>query len=518
MFTKPWIWLTVLIGLLGVLCATFMHIASPVPFAYDESDYMYAGTQGAWANYIDRGSMSLVEFIAKGRELSRDTSRRVSMSAYVRSTGDLSFYRHYHGPLYAYWIALWKALGTHSEAVYRGSGMILHALGALAIFWLFLKAFPELPAAGAFVAAVLFAVNRSAIVTGTLITQHIVFEVLAFVSLLTMAVYCRTHLARWWYATAVLLALAFAAVEISCVLIAAVVLALLVNRLLNPEWRSHIKETLMLMGKGTLWFLGTLVLVWPKGLLELNVVKGYLYLAYIAIYRKTFSPIGPQELWEFKVKTYPFEFVLALLTLLLVIVFWRKLRVRAAVLPVLIYAVMFLGVTMVVTVTYVYYHGSLLAALAILTGVAFGELWNRTGPVIRTAALAVILLSAGMELRGCYQDLAVAYDKPSFAREVLTYLDHNPTNGRLFVSYVLVPPLHYYRPETVTVGYDQDWTAQRLADESMAGAPSKILCVGSIREAVTGLLPPSVVMGGSDVAGHTDETGEPVYTLTVQPK
>lgn len=91
---------------MSVVVIAFWRTASPRPFFYDEADYMYAGTRGFLDNYLDRPSLSLPEFIRKGRELARDRSERANMSQYVRASGDITFYRHYHGPMYAYWIAL----------------------------------------------------------------------------------------------------------------------------------------------------------------------------------------------------------------------------------------------------------------------------------------------------------------------------------------------------------------------------------------------------------------------------
>jgi hypothetical protein len=513
MLHQPVLWVAVFAAALTAVCALFMGVTSPAPFGYDEADYMFAGTQGVWANYTDRGAMPLAEFVGKGRELSRDPTRRAGMSQYVRSSGDLSFYRHYHGPLYAYWIGLCQALGVRTEAAYRASGMILHGLGALAILWFFPRAFPELPGAAAFLAAAMYALNRTAIVTGTFITQHIVFEVLAFLSLFAMAIFCRTRDVRWWYCTAALVAGAFAAVEISSVLMIAVALSLVLNL-----WADRRTEIFPLLGKGALWFLGTLVAIWPRGVLTLNALKGYLYLAYMTLYRKTFNPIGPGELWGFKIKTYPLEFALPLVALVALLLFWRRISVRTAALPFLIYACMFLGVTMVVTIPYVYYHGSLLASLAILTGIGFGELWRRTGVAAGTAALVVILGTLVLQANSYYKEAAQARRAPSFSREILRYLDRASGGGPVYISFLLVPALHYYHPEVATVGYDQDWSIQRLAAESMAAAPARVICEEKLCRQLAALWPVRAASDFPEPVGHMDRTGEAVYAISLNPR
>src|SRR5688572_572631 len=112
---------------LAVVCLLFARTTSRAPFGYDEADYMYAGTQGFWANYSDRNSLSLTTFVQKGLELARDDTQRFVMSQYVRASDDIAFYRHYHGPIYAYWIGFWHALGVRQEATFRASGLLLHA-------------------------------------------------------------------------------------------------------------------------------------------------------------------------------------------------------------------------------------------------------------------------------------------------------------------------------------------------------------------------------------------------------
>src|ERR1044071_883978 len=141
----------ILVVALGVIVFRFAAVTSAAPFAYDEADYMYAGTRGFLADYLARPSQSLVEFVRMGMDLARDKTRRGGISEYIRNTGDITFYRHFHGPMYAYWIAAGHAFGIDSEQVYRASGLAIHAVAAVAIFWLFRLVFPELGALSAFV-------------------------------------------------------------------------------------------------------------------------------------------------------------------------------------------------------------------------------------------------------------------------------------------------------------------------------------------------------------------------------
>jgi hypothetical protein len=135
--------------ILAAACVLAMAIYFPLgfnhPFAYDEADYMWAGQRGWAANYLDRDGVPFPEFVRKGLELSKDPSRRTSFSQYIRSTGDIGMYRHYHGPVYAYWLGLLFAAGVQREEVFRASGLLLQLLTALLAYVACRRAFPSQP-------------------------------------------------------------------------------------------------------------------------------------------------------------------------------------------------------------------------------------------------------------------------------------------------------------------------------------------------------------------------------------
>ena len=86
-------------------------------FAYDEADYMYAVSKGFAANYLDRPTIPFATFVQKGMEEGMRQSGRVSLSEYIRASDDIAFYRHFHAPLYYYWVILHSTLlGTDEQA------------------------------------------------------------------------------------------------------------------------------------------------------------------------------------------------------------------------------------------------------------------------------------------------------------------------------------------------------------------------------------------------------------------
>ncbi len=109
-------------AILFVLICTFLRWALPqvshLPYVYDEADYMFVATQSPAANYLDRPSQTLAQFIGMGLTQGRDASQRGSLSEQIR-IGDTDFYRHWHGPMYFFWLGAVANL-EHAEADRNG--------------------------------------------------------------------------------------------------------------------------------------------------------------------------------------------------------------------------------------------------------------------------------------------------------------------------------------------------------------------------------------------------------------
>jgi Dolichyl-phosphate-mannose-protein mannosyltransferase len=500
----------VLVAALAVLCTLFAGTASDAPYTYDEADYMYAGTHGLLSNYLDRNAMPLGTYVRKGVELARHQVSARSMSDYVRSSGDVLFYRHYHGPVYACWIALWHDFGVQRNAAYRAAGLIVHVLGSIAIFWLFLRAFPDLPEVAALVAALMFAMNRTALLTATMITQHLPYTFFACLALFAVALYLRSRQVRYWYAGAALLAASFAAVEIASVLVGAVALSVIVL-----DWREGWKKILALMGKGALVFAGALAIIWPPGVYELDGLKGYVYLAYLALVRKVFTPITPRQLWVQSIKNHPLEFVLPLAMAVVAVVCWRRLADRRAVTPFLVYSWLFFGATMVITSPNDYYHCSLMMSLAVVTGVLFGEMWKRVGVTVRAASLAAVLASLVALDATCYGETVARRSQPAAVEAVaLQYLAAHPPGARtLMLPATLLPTLHYYYPDNRLASYDIGGNLDQLASASTS-AGAEVFCPESSCRRIEALWPPSLALSKEQLqaSGQDHETW---YAMTL---
>jgi hypothetical protein len=448
-----------------VAIALFLPNASPHPFAYDEADYMWAGKQGIWANATDRNAIPLTEYIRRGLALGNDPSLRAEFSRFIRESGDLGMYRHYHGPVYYYWLAILNHAGVSSEAMFRGAGVLLHAATGFIILFGFWRLFPRLSPWAGVAAAALFLFNRTALVAATQVTQHGMFTFTAALVLFLLSGYARAGDRRWLWAASAALAVAVSAVETASVLFVALAVTLLyLHWPLAAQWRMLLRRSLESLAA----FVVGLFCIWPAGLILLSLVKGFLMLAYIAVYRKTFSPIGPLEMFRLYIVTSPWELVFLFAGVVVCLWLVRGgVRHSAELVPWLAFAGTFFLVLLKITAPYTYYYAPLALALVVLTAYALGELGARWGATARLSlALATVVSFSGgaWQYYWILQELKGNNPYPYFTSSLQWVREQPSIDGRLIVPYQLVPTLHLYFPQLKTTGIDVDWSAQRLRD------------------------------------------------------
>jgi len=114
-----------------------------VPYGYDEADYMFAAELGMANNWLDSGSMSIADFISVGRKRGSDSSQQAGLSALARSGTDPVVYRHWHGPLYFFWLTAVDKLGLNEHDT-RASFLIFPLLTVCAIYFGTLRLFEGL--------------------------------------------------------------------------------------------------------------------------------------------------------------------------------------------------------------------------------------------------------------------------------------------------------------------------------------------------------------------------------------
>lgn len=436
--------LAVLIGVLSLFLLFAYRQVKTNAFGYDEADYMFAAQRGFVANYLDSPSYSFLQFVRIGLAKGRKTGGSTQLSSMVRRSGDIYFYRHSHGPLYFYWLMAVSAIDAGEKSV-RSLSLVFPVLSAIAIYfgclWL-------IPGPQGWIAAILassmFLFNPATIRT-TEVAPHQMFVMCFIVTLLFLAKVLLTGQRSYWYAALFMTGVTFSTLEIAFVLVPLVVACGYLER-----DRLAVNWPLALRSAGI--FLATLLLIYPAAFLKLALAKAYLFMAYLAVMRK--SPWGDvtlAETWAIRFRNSPVEWILIAIALVL----WlrSKPKFRAAI-PFLLFGAMMLLITLPVRTDVPRYVLPFLPALEVFAAMVLSAVVVRW----RFAGLATAAACAALALSAWAGSSAhpVQSGPNRFDRLIAEVRERNLGSRRLLVSQYDVPTLHYYFPNADLTSYTEE--------------------------------------------------------------
>ena len=345
---------------------------SPEPYGYDEADYMHAASFGFAANWTDAPSLSMADFLSAGLH----PGSPKALSDRIRGSHDVLFYRHFHGPLYHFFLIPVSRLGL-SERAARMTMLAIPAASLAVIYFgcLWLLPGPIAPLS-AFLAAGLFLTSHS-VVWSTELAPHQLFALCSLACLILLAKAIATGRRAYWYACVAAMGLAFCTLEVAFVLILTVsICGFLERRTLRADLRFAAQSLAL--------FLATVLAVWPAALLRLSFVKAYAVMTYLALMREApWGHIGFIETWRARLFESPLEWSLIVLALLL------GLRTRSRFYPVSLFAALMILATLPVLSSSPRYTLPFMPALDLFAGLTLlptlGRLRRPTGPAMRAA-------------------------------------------------------------------------------------------------------------------------------------
>jgi hypothetical protein len=414
-------------------------------YGYDEADYMNASRRGLGANYMDRGALPLSTFLRMGTGKGFEKSERGSLSEYIRDSGDITFYRHYHGPLYFYGQTLLHSLfGDHERAV-RAGNLIYFVLAALLAYLTCVRLGGKYGRAGGLVAATLLLISRGWFVTSTQVTPHALYVPTFLLTLYFSARLARDGRVRYGTWAAIALALSFLTIEYAALLLVTCALLPLLYRRRIFGWTR--RAMIITWIAAWVFVLALVILViWPAGWLKLTLLKNYLFFGYYALVRGgEYGDAGFLQVWGQRFAANPIGYSAALAGLC--VAAWRVRR-RSAYAPYLIYAGLIFLTTFRNNSPSPTYIASLLAAAFVLTGLAFADCANRVSPERRQALGAtVVLVFCAAIVLALPQRPSVPPEQPR--RAVFAYIEKRPTrlDAQLLMDRRLLPTLEYYHPD-----------------------------------------------------------------------
>jgi hypothetical protein len=238
--------------------------------------------------------------------------------------------------------------------------------------------------------------------------------------------------------------------EVTFVLVATIIAtAFLERRRLALDWRTALRAMAV--------FVATVFVLWPGAILKLSFVKAYLFMAYLAIFRK--SPWGNEgllETWITRFQNAPLEWLMIALALGL-FVFHRGLREKRTLYPFLIFAGLMIVATLRVTTGAPRYALPFMPALQVFTGLVIATVLP--GRAHQQALLAMLLAGALFGASWIAVNRHPPGTDPTIAGLLNIVRADHLESANLLVPQDYVPPLHYYFPHTHLRGYTGDQPA-----------------------------------------------------------
>jgi hypothetical protein len=436
----------VILALLGGFALLATGTISSGPYDYDESDYMYAVSQGVFANWSDSPTLSLPEFIRLGLQQGLNSDQRSVLSEQVRNSDDMVFYRHHHGPFYYYWLVAVSAEGKRSEHTMRVLTLTFHVLTFLIIYFgcLWVRPGPTGRLA-AILCSLLYLWSYANIRTASEIAPHSAFVLCYISSLLLLAKLFETGDRRYWYGAVVAAALAFCTLEVSFILAATLVMFAFVERntlFPNWKWRDWRRFTL----RSVAVFVGVVLLVWPAAIFKLSFTKAYFFMTYLAVFRKTpWDDLTLTQTWALRFSRAPVEWGLVVLSLFVFALRRKHLKGVSYAWVLLCFAGMMLLTCLRVTSGNPRYISPFFPALQVFSGIVLASAMSGFRAPVRYLLLAPVAILLFWSAHRQYMLMPL----PSTHREtaLLEYVkSHGLEHKFLLVQGMDVPLFHYYFP------------------------------------------------------------------------
>jgi uncharacterized membrane protein YfbV (UPF0208 family) len=248
----------------------------------------------------------------------------------------------------------------------------------------------------------------------------------------------------FWFGAVVAAGLAFCTLEVAFVLVGTLAICAYMER-------RRMQTGLRLMGTSLTLFVAPVLVVWPAALYKLSFVKGYLFMAYLGLFRK--SPWGNEgflDVWRHRLLDSPLEWAAIAVSLFL---FFRKRGQDSErrTYPILIYVLLMLIATARVITSSTRYALLFMPALDIFAAFTLAP-FLRASPA-RTLSVALILFGALLGI-GEYREFTRNRNPDPRPPAILNYIRENQLeNATLLVPQQDLPMIHFYFPRMRLHGY-----------------------------------------------------------------
>ncbi len=457
------------IALLSVVITVLVTFFTPnIPaarYSYDESDYMYAVSRGFFANYLDENSISLSVFLAKGTGEGIQAETQQELSDFIRASDDITFYRHYHAPLYYYWLALTGSLLGRSEVAMRSASFVILLLGAGAMYFICLALARENRHLAALIGVTFLLLGPVNTHTAMKITPHGLYALVVVVSLFCLSKLLEGGSIKYWYLSLFSLLVSFLTFEFA---------PLLLLTFLILVWRERrrvftdleIPDRKKLMIRSLAIIAVTLIIAWPGGIFKLTLLKNYLFFTYFTLVRgEAYGSAGLLEAWWQRIGSSPLEFVAVGVGLSVTAIFFFKRKSNPGLLPFLVYAALIFLATIRIRSQIPTYFSSLTMVIYVICAVSLAEALKGRQKLVKFGVPGVLILSLIVNNLLFVRPLLPSTISDPVLNRTVNHFLQTPPAGKLLLPKTMRPIFHYYMPDYNLVTYPRSAGMEQLVAE-----------------------------------------------------
>jgi hypothetical protein len=294
-------------GLALVFYLSYRSSIIDVSFDIDEADYMYSFEKGFSAHYFDRNALPLWSFIKTGLSKGMKRDKTTELSKMIRSADDITVFRHFHGPLYFYYMILAeKCVGKSERAVRTASLFLLYICSIVVLFGCLMVLNGPRGRIPSLLTALLVLLSPSLFFTVSMVSPHAMYVLCCSLSLFCMVRAVDTGGKTWLYISAVVIAVTFLTTEYVVVLFICWVVSVITvyrkDRNVFPRPVRFIINALVI-------YAGVIIVLWPAAIFKMSLIKSNLVIAYTAFVRNKMLTSPPLlEFWWNRITASPIEY------------------------------------------------------------------------------------------------------------------------------------------------------------------------------------------------------------------
>ena len=268
----------------------------------DEADYVYAARKGFIANYLDSGTLPFATFLKLGISAKNSQASKTELSRTIRTADDISVFRHWHGPLYFYYLSMGKWIYKNNDQQMRIYSLMMQLFCALAVFWgcmLFWGKFYGI--AASFLISLCVLGSTSLYYSTAFLSTHGIFTLCLIVCLFVLIKAIQSGKEMYYHLSAGIMGMVFLSNEYAALLMITWILSLV----FAERYRKvGFKKIFGILSVSAASWLGVVFVFWPASLLKFSLLKSFVTQAYFMIYRG--SGFSPMPVWKYWIDRFSF--------------------------------------------------------------------------------------------------------------------------------------------------------------------------------------------------------------------